>query len=103
MISLATLQTAAEQGFIYGLVALALYLSYRVLDIADLTTDGSFTLGAAASAMLAALGHPLLGILCAVAAGGAAGPVAAAVGLILASAACAGILSKRGPRMLRAL
>ena len=35
MISLATLQTAAEQGFIYSLVALALYLSYRTLDIAD--------------------------------------------------------------------
>lgn len=77
MISLATLQTAAEQGFIYGLVALALYLSYRVLDIADLTTDGSFTLGAAASAMLATLGHPLLGILCAIAAGAAAGGVTA--------------------------
>ena len=36
------LESAVEQGFIYALVALALYLSYRVLDIADLTTDGTF-------------------------------------------------------------
>ena len=46
------LRGAAEQGLIYSLVALALYLSYRTLNIADLTVDGSFTLGAAAGAML---------------------------------------------------
>ena len=43
------LESAVEQGFIYALVALALYLSYRVLDIADLTTDGTFVLGSAGS------------------------------------------------------
>ena len=37
------LRGAAEQGLIYSLVALALYLSYRTLNIADLTVDGSFT------------------------------------------------------------
>ena len=42
------LRGTAEQGLIYSLVALALYLSYRTLNIADLTVDGSFTLGAAA-------------------------------------------------------
>ena len=41
------LQTALELGLLYAPVALALFLSYRILDIADLTTDGAFTLGAA--------------------------------------------------------
>ena len=45
--SIMLLQGAVEQGFIYALVALALYLSYRTLDIADLTTDGTFVLGCA--------------------------------------------------------
>ena len=40
-------QTALELGFLYALVAMALFLSYRILDIADLTTDGCFVLGAA--------------------------------------------------------
>ena len=48
------LESAVEQGFIYALVALALYLSYRVLDIADLTTDGTFVLGSAVSAVFSA-------------------------------------------------
>lgn len=39
-------QTALELGFLYAPVALALFLSYRILDIADLTTDGCFVLGA---------------------------------------------------------
>ena len=43
------LQTALELGLLYAPVALALFLSYRILDIADLTTDGAFTLGAAVS------------------------------------------------------
>ena len=50
------LESAVEQGFIYALVALALYLSYRVLDIADLTTDGTFVLGSAVSAGFSAAG-----------------------------------------------
>ena len=45
--SMLVLQGAVEQGFIYALVALGLYISFRTLDIADLTTDGTFTLGAA--------------------------------------------------------
>ena len=61
--SLSVLQGAVEQGFIYSLVALGLFLSYRVLDVADLTTDGSFTLGAACSAVLTVQGHPAAGLL----------------------------------------
>ncbi|OUN86910.1 ABC transporter permease [Gemmiger sp. An50] len=60
--SIMLLQGAVEQGFIYALVALALYLSYRTLDIADLTTDGTFVLGCAVSASLCSLGQPVLGL-----------------------------------------
>lgn len=66
-----------EQGLIYSLVAIGLYISYKTLDIADLTTDGSFTLGAAASAMLCAVGHPVLGLLAAMLCGVLAGGVTA--------------------------
>ena len=70
-------QTALELGFMYALVAMALYLSYRVLDIADLTTDGCFVLGAAVSVTLAAAGHPILAVPAALAAGACAGFVTA--------------------------
>ena len=45
---LTVLQTALEVGLIYGLVALALFISFSILNIADLSTDGCFTLGCAA-------------------------------------------------------
>ena len=70
-------QTALELGFMYALVAMALFLSYRVLDIADLTTDGAFVLGAAVSVSLAAAGHPVLAVPAAMAAGACAGFVTA--------------------------
>lgn len=75
--SFMVVQGAVEQGFIYALVALGLYLSYRTLDIADLTTDGSFTLGCACSAILTTMGHPFLGLAAALLAGAAAGLVTA--------------------------
>ena len=52
-------QTALTLGCVYSLVALALFLSYRVLDIADLTTDGCFVFGMALSVSAAAAGHPV--------------------------------------------
>lgn len=70
---------ALEQGMIYALVAFALYLSFRVLNIADMTTDGSFTLGCAVSAALTVAGHPFLALGAAMAAGAAAGFVTAAL------------------------
>ncbi|MEG2930165.1 MAG: ABC transporter permease [Ruthenibacterium sp.] len=75
--SFTVLQGAVEQGFLYGLVALGLYLSYRTLDIADLTTDSSFTLGCACSAVFTLMGHPVLGLVIAVLAGALAGSVTA--------------------------
>ncbi len=71
------IQTALELGFMYALVAMALFLSYRVLDIADLTTDGGFVLGAAVSVTVAAMGHPLLAVFAALLAGACAGFVTA--------------------------
>lgn len=70
-------QTALELGFMYAMVSMALFLSYRVLDIADLTTDGSFVLGAAVSVTLAAAGHPFLALLAAMLAGACAGFITA--------------------------
>ena len=70
-------QTALELGFQYALVAMALFLSYRVLDIADLTTDGCFVLGCAVSVTLTAAGHPFLAIPAAMLAGACAGFVTA--------------------------
>ena len=58
MFTLAIVQSALELGFIYALVAMALFLSFRVLNIADMTTDGAFTLGCAVSATAAVAGHP---------------------------------------------
>ena len=77
MISTAVIFSALELGFIYALVALALFLSFRVLNIADMTTDGSFTLGCAVSATVALAGHPLLTLPAAMLAGACAGSVTA--------------------------
>ena len=56
---------------------MALFLSYRILDIADLTTDGCFVLGAAVSVTMAVAGHPFLAVPAAMIAGMAAGFVTA--------------------------
>ena len=71
--SLFALQGAVELGLIYSLLALGLFVSYRILDIPDLTVDSSFTLGAAVSAVFVTAGHPYLGLIMAVAAGWLAG------------------------------
>ena len=77
MISTALIFSALELGCIYALVALALFLSYKTLNIADMTTDGAFTLGCAVSATVAVAGHPFLAIPLAMMAGAAAGFITA--------------------------
>ena len=77
MISTAVIMSALELGCIYALVALALFLSFRVLNIADMTTDGTFTLGCAVSATVAVAGHPILALPAAMLAGAAAGYITA--------------------------
>ncbi|MFD1506726.1 ABC transporter permease [Georgenia yuyongxinii] len=67
---------ALELGLIYGLMALGVYLTFRILDFPDLTVDGSFTTGGAVAAILIVGGtNPLLATLAAIAAGLAAGAV----------------------------
>ena len=87
---------ALELGLIYGIMALGVYLTFRILDFPDLTVDGSFTTGAAVSGILI-VGDttPLL----ATAAGAAAGLVAGAITGVLhtkgkINALLAGILTQ---------
>lgn len=70
-------QTALELGLISGLTVLALFLSYSMLDVCDLSTDGCFTLGAAVGAVTAISGHPYLALVAAVGSGLASGFITA--------------------------
>lgn len=70
-------QTAFELGLISSLTVLALFLSYTMLNVCDLSTDGCFTLGAAVGAVVAISGHPLLSIPAAMLAGVLSGFVTA--------------------------
>ena len=62
-------QTALELGLISSLTVLALFLSYSILNVCDLSTDGCFTLGAAVGAVVAISGPPYLAIFAAMGAG----------------------------------
>lgn len=77
VITLSIVQNALELGLIYALVALALFLSFSILDIADLSTDGCFTLGCAVCASVTLAGHPLLALPAAMGAGVCSGFVTA--------------------------
>lgn len=70
-------QTALELGLISALTVLALFLSYSMLNICDLSTDGCFTLGATVGAVVAIAGHPYLSIAAAMLAGVCSGFVTA--------------------------
>ncbi len=77
IITLSIVQSALELGFIYALVALALFISFSILNIADLSTDGCFTLGCAVCATVTLAGHPILGLLAAMLAGVCSGFITA--------------------------
>jgi putative ABC transport system permease protein len=69
---------AVEQGLLYGIMVIGVYLTFRVLDFPDLTVDGSLPLGAAVSAVALTHGfHPLAALGLAMAAGFLAGMVTA--------------------------
>ena len=70
-------QSALELGLITSLTVLALFLSYSMLNVCDLSTDGCFTLGATVGAVVAIAGHPYLSIAAAMAAGIASGYITA--------------------------
>ena len=70
-------ETALQLGLICSLTVLALFLSYSMLNVCDLSTDGCFTFGACVGAAVAIAGHPYLSILAAMGAGVASGFVTA--------------------------
>ena len=72
-----SMQGAISQGVLWGIMVLGVYITFRILDIADLTVDGSFALGGCICAMLMLNKgmNPILALLCATLAGAAAGAV----------------------------
>lgn len=68
-----TIQGALELGMIYAIMSFGVYISFRILDIPDLTVDGSFITGCAASAICCVMRQPILGIVMALVVGGCAG------------------------------
>lgn len=84
------------QGLIWGVMALGVYITFRMLDIADLTVDGTFTTGGAVAAMLILGGwNPWLALLIAFAAGLCAGTATGLLHTLLGiPAILAGILTQ---------
>lgn len=68
-VAFSLIQTALELGLISSITVLALFLSYSMLGVCDLSTDGCFTLGAVVGAVAAISGHPYLAIFAAMGAG----------------------------------
>ena len=77
------MQTVLELGLISSLTVLALFLSYTMLNVCDLSTDGCFTFGAAVGAVVALNGHPILSIPMAMLAGMASGLITALLQTVL--------------------
>ena len=74
--SLATIQSGIAQGLMWAILTLGIYLTFRVLDIADLTIEGTFPLGAAVTVVLINKGlNPFLAMLICIIAGCLAGLV----------------------------
>ena len=94
---LTIVQAALEAGFLYAPIALALFLSFSILNIADMTTDGAFVLGSAVSAMMCLSGHPILALPAGMAASAAAGFITAFLQTKLAvPSILAGIVTNTG-------
>ena len=93
---LQSLPGAVAQGLIWGVMALGVYITYRILDVADLTVDGSICTGAAVCTMMMLAGqNPWVAMLCAVLAGVAAGAVTGLLHIKLGiPAILAGILTQ---------
>lgn len=86
-----------QLGLIYGFLAIGIYISFRIMNIPDLSAEGSFTFGLVVAAVFADLGHPILGIVLALAAGALAGVVTGALNVYLRiPAILAGILTMSG-------
>ena len=95
---IAAIPGATAQGLVWGVMALGVYVTYKLLDIADLTVDSSLCTGGATSAVLILMGmHPLLSLVFAVFAGMLAGLVTGFLHTrLLIPAILAGILTQLG-------
>lgn len=93
---LSALPGAIAQGLVWGIAAIGIYLTYRILDIADLTVDGTICTGAAVCTMMIVSGcNPILSILVAVIAGALAGMVTGLLYIVLGiPAILSGILTQ---------
>ena len=79
-----------EKGLVFSILALGIFISFRILDIPDLSVDGTFTLGVAVSVMQAFNGDPIKGILLSIVAGAIAGSV---TGILNVQPILAGIIT----------
>lgn len=93
---ISALPGAVAQGLIWGIAAIGVYLTYRILDIADLTVDGTICTGAAVCTMMILAGcNPILSIIVAVIAGAIAGTVTGLLYIVLGiPAILSGILTQ---------
>lgn len=66
-------------GLIYGLLAMGIYISLRILDTPDLTTEGSFGFGAVVAVLASLKGHPILALFLGILAGALAGAITGAL------------------------
>lgn len=96
MTILLAIQGAAAQGLLYGLMALGVYITFKVLDFADMTVDGAFACGGCVCAVLITAGvHPMISLLIAILAGMLAGLVTGLLNAVLKiPAILAGILTQ---------
>ena len=72
---MALVMGSLQLGIIYGLLAIGIYITFRILNIPDLTCEGTFTLGLAISAVITRLNHPYIAILVALVFGMTAGAI----------------------------
>ena len=79
MVELQYYLSNVPEALIYGLLAMGIYISLRILDIPDLTTEGSFGFGAVISVLVSLNGHPILAVFAGMAAGMIAGLITGAL------------------------
>lgn len=84
MLSFNELIIATEIGCMYGILALGIYLTFRTINFPDLTCDGSFVTGAAVSSVIIQSGYdPIVGVFCAIFAGGLSGCITGILNIYL--------------------
>ncbi len=87
------LLSALPYGLLISILSIGVYISYKIMNVPDLTVDGSFALGAVINGIFCLYGHPLLGLLAGFLAGAMAGMITGLLHTVLhVSAILAGVL-----------